>query len=576
MTEPLPFVSVILPVRNEAGHIAGTLAAVLAQDYPPDRMEVIVVDGQSTDRTREIVQALKAPMALQLLDNPRQIAPTALNIGLRAAKGDILVRVDGHTVIAPDYVRQCVAALQRTGADNAGGTMTAVSANAFGEVVAAATSTPFGVGGGRFHYSQTEEWVDTVYLGAWPRAVFERIGLFDEELVRDQDDEFNYRLREQGGRIFHTPRIKSSYTGRTRPTGLWQQYFQYGLWKVRVLQKHPRQMQLRQFVPPLFVLALLGSLVLAFWTSLGGVLFALIGGAYLAADLGASLWTARRKRTRLIGVLPIVFPMLHLSYGLGFLIGLARFWNRWADRMGQVPAWQPQSDLDRLRAEYADRERRLAEQDRYSVFNPAQLFLIQQRQRAVLALLKRHGLTSLAERRCLEAGCGKGGVLLEYLNYGVKPCQLHGVDVLPVSLQVAQQTLPHLPLINADAQSLPYSSGTFDVVLQYTVFSSILDADLKARLAHELLRVLKPGGLIIWYDFWLNPTNPQTAGIRPAEVRGLFPDCTFEFQRITLAPPIARRLATVSWGGCGLLEKLRVFNTHYLIAITKHSGRSVF
>jgi len=170
----------------------------------------------------------------------------------------------------------------------------------------------------------------------------------------------------------------------------------------------------------------------------------------------------------------------------------------------------------------------------------------------------------------LEVGCGPGGILLEYLSYGAVPEALHGVDLLPNPLREAHAHLPHLPLTCADGRYLPYATGTFDLVLQYTVFSSVLDDVIKAKLAREMLRVLRdPEGMILWYDFWLNPTNPQTQGIRPAEIHHLFPDCQFEFHRITLAPPLARRLAPVSWSVCHLLEKLRVFNTHYLVAIRK-------
>jgi len=267
-----PPISLLLPIRNESAYIERCLRAVLAQDYPPDRMEILVVDGMSTDGTREIVRKMIAQSLLSstdrqppvvLLDNLAGIVPTALNIGLRQAKGEIIIRVDGHTVIAPDYVHRCVEALEQSGADNVGGRMHARGENAWGVAVAAATSSPFGVGGARFHYSDEEEWVDTVYMGAWPRPVFWGIGLFDEELVRDQDDEFNYRLREYGGRILLSPKIKSVYLVRGTPQALWRQYYQYGFWKVRVLQKHPLQMRPRQFVPPLFVLSLLASAFLA-------------------------------------------------------------------------------------------------------------------------------------------------------------------------------------------------------------------------------------------------------------------------------------------------------------------------
>ena len=180
--------------------------AVLNQDYPADCMEILIADGMSTDNTRSLIHdfsALHPQLQIQILDNPGKIVPTGINIALREAKGEIIIRVDGHTIIAPDYVRQCVETLQRTHADNVGGRMNAIGSTPFGKAVALATSTPFGIGGGLFHYSDKEEWVDTVYMGAWHRArIFEKIGLFDEELVRDQDDEFNYRLREAGWQNF--------------------------------------------------------------------------------------------------------------------------------------------------------------------------------------------------------------------------------------------------------------------------------------------------------------------------------------------------------------------------------------
>lgn len=327
------FVTVIMPVRNEAAFITGSLGAVLAQDYPPDQMEIIVADGMSTDGTREIVQSFRERHPnVQLLDNPRGIVSTALNMAIPKARGEIIVRVDGHTEIAPDYVRQCVIELQRTGADNVGGRMTAVGDAPFSKAVALATSSAFGVGDARFHYSNQEEWVDTVYLGAWRREVFDRFGLFEEELVRDQDDEFNYRLREYGGRILLSPRIKSKYTARSSPRSLWRQYFFYGYWKVRVMQKHSRQMRLRQLVPLTFVVALIGSGLLAMVSPLGRVLLGLVAGAYILANLIASIRTARHDGWRGLLLLPFAFATLHLSYGFGFLAGLVKFRKRWRDK----------------------------------------------------------------------------------------------------------------------------------------------------------------------------------------------------------------------------------------------------
>lgn len=235
------------------------------------------------------------------------------------------------------------------------------------------------------------------------------------------------------------------------------------------------------------------------------------------------------------------------------------------EQMSQSP------DLDRLRAEYADRRRRLAGSVLYSRFNLPHLFLLQQRERATIALLKRHGLVNLAESRVLELGCGEGGVLVEYLGYGASPRYLHGTDLLPDRIALAQDHLPLVSFSCADGQFLPYADSVFDLVLQYTVFSSILDASIKQGLAREMLRVLRPEGLILWYDFWLNPSNPQTKGIRPAEIRSLFPDSKFDFCRITLAPPISRRLVPISWLFSSFLERLALFNTHYLFAISRRS-----
>lgn len=221
-------------------------------------------------------------------------------------------------------------------------------------------------------------------------------------------------------------------------------------------------------------------------------------------------------------------------------------------------------DVTRLRAEYAERASHIDKTDRYSLFNLAQLFAIQQRQRVILKCLRRNGLYPLKGRHILEVGCGSGGVLLEALSFGADSAKLHGAELL---LESVQRAFTSLPLTCADAQNLPYATASFDLTMQFTVFSSVLDDGVKRNLASEMLRVTKPGGLILWYDFWLNPTNPQTRGIRPAEIRALFPGCQFQFQRTTLAPPLARRIVPVSWGAALLLESLGLFNTHYLVAI---------
>ncbi|OLE67512.1 MAG: hypothetical protein AUG09_02150 [Acidobacteria bacterium 13_1_20CM_2_68_7] len=321
-----------MPVRNEAAFIARSLAAALDQDYPPGLMEVIVADGRSEDATRDAVRGMMRHHAnLKLIDNPSRIVPTGLNRAIREAKGDVIIRVDGHTLVARDYVSECVAALRRTGADNVGGPMRARGEGRFGRAVAAATSSPFGVGGARFHYSEKEEWVDTVYMGAWLRRVFDRAGLFDEEMVRNQDEELNYRLLDRGGRILLSPRIRSSYTVRGSARSLWRQYLQYGYWKVRVIQKHPRQVRLRHLVPPAFAAALVGSAIAACLAPRTALFWGAVPASYAAANLLASVASARRVGWSLLAHLVLAYAILHISYGFGFLAGAAKFCMRWRE-----------------------------------------------------------------------------------------------------------------------------------------------------------------------------------------------------------------------------------------------------
>ncbi|MGQ9459515.1 MAG: glycosyltransferase family 2 protein [Anaerolineae bacterium] len=321
-----PFVTVIMPIRNEAAYIARSLGAVLAQDYPHDRMEVLVVDGMSDDGTRGVVAGLQVrhpQFAIRILNNPARIVPTALNLGLRHARGEIIIRVDGHCEIAPDYVHRCVEALQKTSADNVGGLQKAVGEASIGRAIALAIGSPFGVGNARFRYAARPGWADTVYLGAYRREVFDRIGGFDEELVRNQDDEFNFRLTQAGGKIWLDPSIRSIYHSRACLRGLWRQYFQYGLYKVRVIQKRRGIPSWRHLVPAVFVLGLVGSLFLALVTR--QPLWALgVAGPYAVANVAASLWTARHD-PQALPFLPLAFATLHLAYGLGFLWGLWRW-----------------------------------------------------------------------------------------------------------------------------------------------------------------------------------------------------------------------------------------------------------
>lgn len=224
-------------------------------------------------------------------------------------------------------------------------------------------------------------------------------------------------------------------------------------------------------------------------------------------------------------------------------------------------------ETTRIRDAYSGRVARLTEAGLYSPANEAHLFAIQGRQRALLRALRREGFWPLDDRDILEVGCGGGNVLLELLGYEANPERLRGVDLLAERVAVAGRRLPHLALGCASGEHLPYADRSFDLVLQFTVFSSILDAATCYTVASEMRRVLKPEGVIVWYDFWLNPINKQTRGIRPEEVRALFPDCRVSLDRITLAPPLARRLVPLTWSGALILEAARLLNTHYLAGI---------
>jgi ubiquinone/menaquinone biosynthesis C-methylase UbiE len=225
------------------------------------------------------------------------------------------------------------------------------------------------------------------------------------------------------------------------------------------------------------------------------------------------------------------------------------------------------NEIERIRREYAEREKKLLVNDKYSLFNQAHLFATHQRQRTTSKALQKKGITDLSKLSILEIGCGNGGVLTEFLNFGASPHNLYGVDLLSDRLAYAHTRLLASHFANADGQNIPFPSQSFDIVMQYTALSSVLNKEIRRKITQDMIRVLKKNGVILWYDFWLNPTNRQTRGIRRAEIRELFPNCDFEFHKITLAPPIARRIVPLSWGFALVLEGLLVINSHYFVLI---------
>lgn len=338
--DPRPMVSVVMPVCNEALFLDRSLSAVLAQDYPPEKLEVLVADGMSQDGTRALVAKWQRENpAVRLIDNPGRFVAAGLNAALREAKGAIVVRVDGHCEIARDYVTQCVRHLQSGAADGVGGSVETIGETGVAEAIAIAMSIPLGVGNSGFRTlrGETRE-ADTVPFPAYRRELLEQAGPFDEELVRNQDDEYNYRLRKRGARLLLAGDVHSRYYSRSSLRSLWRQYFQYGYWKVRVLQKHPLQMRPRQFAPPLFVLAVGVSLVAAGFGAGGRWALASLLGLYAAVNVAGSVAATRGRTLRVRALVPVACAILHFAYGSGFLTGLVRFWNRWTLGPAFVPA----------------------------------------------------------------------------------------------------------------------------------------------------------------------------------------------------------------------------------------------
>lgn len=319
-------VSVIVPCRNERRYIERFCAGVLGQQLPPGwRVQLVIADGDSDDGTRELLQQLgSSDPRIAWIANPARIVSPGLNAALKVAQGEIIVRMDVHTDYAPDYIAQCLALHAETGADNVGGPWHAVpdaDAGAMQHAVAAAFQSRWVAGGASSRRLDFDGWVDTVYLGSWPRRTFERFGGFDESLVRNQDDEHNLRIARGGGKVWQSSRIRSTYRPRSTLSQVFRQYLQYGYWKPFVMKKHGQAASLRHLVPSLFVAALA---VLAVPALFGVVwpwmaLLVLYGSAVLAMTLG--VWQQQGSSMSVVVRIPAVIAAYHLGYGIGSLAG---------------------------------------------------------------------------------------------------------------------------------------------------------------------------------------------------------------------------------------------------------------
>ncbi|MDO5068034.1 MAG: glycosyltransferase family 2 protein [Propionibacteriaceae bacterium] len=321
-----PAVSVIMPVRNEERHLSAAIAEVLAQDYPGD-LELVVAVGPSRDRTEEIAHALAAEdQRITVVANPTGFTPAGLNVALRAARNDIIVRVDGHAELSDGYIETAVRVLAETGAANVGGRMEARGETPFEQAVAAAYNSPLGLGGGGFHLAETPAGpAETVFLGVFRREALEQVGGFDEDLHRAQDWELNHRLRSAGLLVYYSPELRVIYRPRSAWKALATQFFRTGQWRREVIRRHPETASLRYLAPPVVTATSLGGLI----AGVVGILLRaplLIAGLIAPGTYLAFLGYATTTMPRLGLVarlrLPLVLATMHFAWGLGFLRGL--------------------------------------------------------------------------------------------------------------------------------------------------------------------------------------------------------------------------------------------------------------
>jgi glycosyltransferase involved in cell wall biosynthesis len=327
MTKP---VSIIVPCLNENSTISGLLESVYQQQAKQSQIELIIVDGGSTDGTLETVSAFSKShpeLELRIVPNPDRIIPAALNRGIEAATGDLIIRLDAHSAPAVDYVKKCIDTLERTGAANVGGQwrIEPGSESWQAQSIAAAASHPLGAGDARYRISGEEGPVDTVPFGAFRREWLDRVGPFNENLLTNEDYEFNLRLRRAGGVVWFNPAIEATYYSRSTFLELARQYGRYGYWKAQMLKQHPDSLRWRQALPPLFVLVLFALLLTSWLSPAAAALLALQLGSYGTILLLVGMVQAlRRRKPALVFGFPLAVTIMHLAWGGSLLYGLIR------------------------------------------------------------------------------------------------------------------------------------------------------------------------------------------------------------------------------------------------------------
>jgi glycosyltransferase involved in cell wall biosynthesis len=317
-----PFVTIAMPCLNEEAYIEACLRSVMAQDYPRDRMEILVADGMSIDATREILAKLQQEdPRIRRIDNPDRIQAAGMNHMIRASNGDVIVRMDVHCEYAPDYVQKCVEALEKSGAWNAGGAQRARAKTLFQRAVCAALDSPLGVGGARYRGADNEGFVDTVFLGAFRRKVFETVGMYDPKAITNEDAELNQRIVDAGGKVFQSRDVVVFYYPRDSFRSLAKQYFKYGKGRARTLLKHKKFLSVRPAIPFLATLSGLGLLATSAWQPITPFAF----GGYALGTLAEAIRVGRKAGAAAIPVVWAIFPVLHVSHGTGFAVGLVEY-----------------------------------------------------------------------------------------------------------------------------------------------------------------------------------------------------------------------------------------------------------
>ena len=321
-----PSVAIVMPVLNEEEHLESAIQRLLAQDYKGE-MVIVVAVAPSRDRTEIIATELaERHPSVRVVANPSGRTPSALNAAIGASESEVVVRVDGHALIPGDYVRIGVETLMRSGADNVGGIMAASGLTPMQKAIASAMTSKFGVGGAAFHVGGTEGEALTVYLGCFLRTALERVGGYDESMVRAQDWEMNHRIRETGGTVWFTPEMVVTYRPRSSLRSLARQYFGYGTWRREVARRYRETISLRYLAAPVLVIGLALGLLFIFVGLLAlQQLMVWVGLIPLIAYLLGVIVASVISKAGLSGfLLPIVFPVMHISWGLGFLIGRAK------------------------------------------------------------------------------------------------------------------------------------------------------------------------------------------------------------------------------------------------------------